>query len=84
MPQHQAPPSRGGRTAATRAELVGSVARMLEGIDLPTTKTKVVRYARENRNAVTPAEEIVHLLERLPSKAFQTMAEIERQVGKIR
>lgn len=79
-----ATPSReGGKAAATRAVSAASVARILAGIDLPASKAEIVRHAKANRDRVVPADEIIRLLEQLPNRTYRTMAEIEREVGKL-
>jgi hypothetical protein len=77
------PSRRGGQTAATRAVSAASVAKILAGIDLPANKAKILRHARENRQRVESADEVIEVLEQLPDRTYHTMAEIESEVGKV-
>jgi hypothetical protein len=77
------PSRRGGQTAATRAVSAASVAKILAGIDLPANKAKILRHARENRQRVEPADEVIEVLKQLPDRSYHTMAELESEVGKL-
>jgi hypothetical protein len=78
-----APSHRGGAAAASRAVSAASLARLLAGIDLPADSGAILRHARANRDRVAAADQIIKVLEQLPKRTYRTMADIEKQVGKL-
>ena len=79
----RADPSRGGRKGGRRALEAASaagVAHALKGIDFPADRRQLVRRAKLN-NA---GESIVQTLEELESDGFDSMADVEKALGRIR
>lgn len=52
----------------------------LKGITFPATKEDLINKAREN-NA---PEEIVHVIELFPSKAFASVSDVARAAGEVK
>lgn len=70
---------RGGRAAAETDSAAG-VAKALKGISFPCRRADLVRHAERG----DAAPEIVELLEALPDRRFETMADVAKAVGEVR
>lgn len=78
------PPSvRGGLAAASGAVSAAAVARMLGGIDFPASREGLLEHARARRGAVADPEGVLSVLERLPDRRYESMADVEVEVGRI-
>ena len=69
---------RGGRAAADAPSAAG-VAKALGGISFPQDRAGLVDHARNNEASA----ELVDLLERLPKKKFEDMAEVEKAFSEV-
>jgi hypothetical protein len=54
----------------------------LKGIDFPKSKWSVILYAR--RQSDDPSEGIILVLCRISDKMYRNMAELEKEIGKIK
>jgi hypothetical protein len=84
------PSAKGGKAAVVSPSVsAASIAKVLSGIDFPKSKAVLVRYARHNldnrKKAVyTPATEVLKVLEKLPSRKYSSMADVEYEVGALK
>lgn len=75
--------SKGGRRggpAAASTDSAAGVASALKGIDSPSDRAGLVRRARDNG----ASREVVELIETLPDRRFETMADVSKAVGEVR
>lgn len=70
---------RGGK-AALEAPSAAGIARALSGIEFPRNRKELVKYAKEHD--ASPA--IVEVLEDIPGRKFETMADVEKAVAEVR
>ncbi|HJY10053.1 MAG TPA: DUF2795 domain-containing protein, partial [Nitrososphaeraceae archaeon] len=66
-----------------------TIAKLLSGIDFPKSKAALVQYARhklDNRKKAeyASATEVLKVLEKLPSRKYSTMADVEYEVGRLK
>lgn len=66
-----------------------TIAKLLSGIDFPKSKAALVQYARHNLDNRKKAEyasatEVLKVLEKLPSRKYSTMADVEYEVGRLK
>lgn len=59
------------------------------GIDFPKSKAALVLYARHNldnrkKGEYTSATEVLKVLEKLPSRKYSNMADVEYEVGRLK
>ncbi|MDX1537450.1 DUF2795 domain-containing protein [Arsukibacterium sp.] len=76
-------PTKGGRhggKAALESASAAGIAQALKGIDFPRDRDQVVKFA-EKHNA---SAEIIDVLQELPERKFNTMADLEKAVGEVR
>lgn len=69
----------GGNQATGTASAAG-IAQALKGISFPTRNSDLVSYARDHG----ANKDIVGVLEALPRRRFDTMADVEKAVGEVR
>ena len=55
------------------------VAKALKGADLPMKKQELVEYAKSHDGGPNA----VSVLERMPDREYQTMADVEKGVGQV-
>ena len=77
--------ARGGRAAVASSSIsAATVAKVLSGIDFPKSKDALVQYAGhnlDNREKVEYTAEVLKVLEKLPSRRYSNMADVEYEVG---
>jgi hypothetical protein len=81
------PSKKGGRTAVISSSIsAATIAKVLSGIDFPKSKDGLKEYAKENiSNAeVEDIEALLNVFDELPSKEYTNMADVEREVGRIK
>jgi Protein of unknown function (DUF2795) len=84
------PSAKGGRAAVVTASVsAATIAKVLAGIDFPKSKAVLLKYARHNldnrkKAAYTPATEVLKVLEKLPSRKYSSMADVEHEVGTLK
>ncbi|MFW7377444.1 MAG: DUF2795 domain-containing protein [Oligoflexus sp.] len=69
----------GGKKAMQSSSAAG-IAKALKGIDLPQDRSDIVKYAKDHG----AQDEVVNVLEELPRRKYETMADIEKAVGEVR
>ena len=65
---------------ATIRPTAADVASVLRGIDFPASKEDLVTYARRKRDQ---AQGVLELLQQLPERQYNRMADVEKAVGEI-
>jgi hypothetical protein len=81
------PSKKGGRTAVISSSIsAATIAKVLSGIDFPKSKDGLREYAKENisKAEVEDIEELLKVFDELPSKEYINMADVEREVGRIK
>ena len=58
-----------------------SIAHALHGIDFPKEKEEIISYAKQHEGQDNP--DVIDVLERLPDRRYDSMADIEKGVGKV-
>ena len=79
------PSKKGGRTAATYSVSATAVAKALSGIDFPKDKYSLKDYAKRNLSKVETGDPnaILDLINRLPDRQYNDMADVEKSLGSI-
>ena len=81
------PSTRGGRAATVSSSIsAATIAKVLSGIDLPKSKNDLKEYVRDHisKAQVGDIEEVFGLLDELPSREYSNMADVEREIGRIK
>jgi len=84
------PSAKGGRAAVVSPSIsAATIAKVLSGIDFPKSKAALVLYARHNldnrkKGEYTSATEVLKVLEKLPSRKYSNMADVEYEVGRLK
>ncbi|AIF82226.1 Protein of unknown function (DUF2795) [Candidatus Nitrososphaera evergladensis SR1] len=73
----------GGRAAASRAPSAAAIAKILAGTDFPKKKDELVRVAEKNAGRVESAQDIVQTVRDLPDRKYNSMADVEKALGKV-
>ena len=81
----QAPGTKGGRAAATSSVSAAAVAKVLSGVDFPKNKGELSDYAQKHMTDVEVADpqRIISVIESLPDREYQNMADVEKSVGQV-
>jgi hypothetical protein len=82
------PSNKGGRAAVTSPLIsAAGIANILVGIKFPRSKYDLVKYAGyhlDNRAEVEYTNEVLSLLNNLPTKEYSNMAEVEHEIGRLK
>jgi hypothetical protein len=82
------PSNKGGRAAVTSPLIsAAGIANVLVGIKFPRTKDDLVEYAEnhlDNRDGVEYTNEVLSFLNKLPTKEYSNMAEVEHEIGRLK
>jgi hypothetical protein len=81
------PSKKGGRTAVISSSIsAATIAKVLSGIDFPKSKDGLREYAKENiaKAEVQDIETLMNIFDELPSREYTNMADVEREVGRIK
>ncbi|MFO8044564.1 MAG: DUF2795 domain-containing protein [Halomonas sp.] len=76
-------PSKGGARggqAARQTDSAAGIAEALKGVDLPCRKADLLKQAKANH----ASEEIIEVINELPSRQYKTMTDIQKAFGKVR
>jgi Protein of unknown function (DUF2795) len=81
----EAPSKKGGRAAATTSVSAATVAKVLSGIDFPKNKGGLRDYVQRHitKVEVVDPERIINVIDSLPDREYQNMADVEKSVGQI-
>ena len=79
------PSKKGGRTAATSSISAASIAKVLSGIDFPKKKNSLKEYAKKNVSNVEVGDPnaILNVIDRLPEREYDNMADVEKSISRI-
>jgi HEAT repeat protein len=82
------PSKRGGRAAITSPLIsAAGIANVLAGIKFPRSKDDLVEYAEnhlDNREEVEFTNEVLSILDKLPTKEYSNMADVEHEIGRLK
>ncbi|WP_413171179.1 DUF2795 domain-containing protein [Anabaena azotica] len=56
------------------------ISRSLSGIDFPANKQKLVNHARDNK----ANQEIIQILQEMPEREYDNMADVEHEFGQVK
>lgn len=76
-------PSKGGRRGgakATESPSAAGIAAALKGVDFPKRTGELIDYAKDS----DADEDVIHLLEDLPKRKFNNMADVQKTLGEVR
>ena len=73
----------GGKAAATR-DLAAAMAKILSGIHFPKKKEEMVAYARKDKRNLDNPEKVLETIDEIPNRAYYTIVEVEKAIGKLR
>lgn len=75
----------GGKAAATKAPSAAAIAKVLSEIDFPKNKAELRDHAQRKMTEVEVADPqgIISMIDRLPDRRFQSMADVEKSVGEV-
>jgi hypothetical protein len=83
----QKPGTKGGRAAAATTSSVSAttVAKVLSGVDFPKNKGELRDYAQKHMTVLEVADPqcIINVIDNLPDREYQNMADIEKSVGPV-
>ena len=85
--ESEQPSKRGGRSAVTSSSIsAATIAKVLSGIDFPKSKDSLKEYAKEHisKAEVEDLETVLKVLDELPTREYTNMADVEREVGRIK
>ncbi|MGA9152073.1 MAG: DUF2795 domain-containing protein [Candidatus Nitrosopolaris sp.] len=79
------PSKKGGKAAASESVSAAAIAKVLSGIDFPKTKNSLKQYARSNISnvEVKDSRAILKVIDQLPDKKYDNMAEVEKSIHNI-
>jgi uncharacterized protein DUF2795 len=81
----EAPSSKGGRAAAAMSISAVTIAKVLSGANFPKKKDELRDYAQKHMAEVEvdDAQGIINVIDRLPDRRYQNMADVEKSVGQV-
>ena len=82
----EAPGTKGGRAAAATSSVsAAAVAKVLSGVDFPKNKGELKDHAQKNMTdmEVTDPQRILSVIDSLPDRKYQNMADVEKSLGQI-
>jgi hypothetical protein len=81
----ESPRSKGGRAAATTSVSAAAIAKVLSGVDFPKNKDELRDYAQKHMTDIEVADpqRIISVIDSLPDREYQNMADVEKSVGQV-
>ena len=83
-------PSKKGGKVAAQVFSAATIAKVLSGIDFPRSKDGIKKYARNNLNNFgtkiqqqQKPEAVLDLLDRIPEKQYNDMADVKREAARV-
>ena len=79
------PSKKGGKAAVRSSVSAAAISKVLSGIDFPKTKGSLKQYAKKNISKVEvqgPAD-ILNMINQLPDRKYNNMADVEKSIGDI-
>jgi hypothetical protein len=82
--QAEQPSRKGGRAAAASVS-AAAVAKVLSGVDFPKSKSDLKEYAAKHASeaGVRDSGAILGVIDQLPDRQYQDMADVEKSVGSV-
>lgn len=79
------PSKKGGKVAATSSISAATIAKVLSGIDFPKRKNSIKEYARKKVSniEVEDPNTILDIIDKLPDREYNNMADVEKSVGSV-
>jgi hypothetical protein len=79
------PPSTKGGRAAAKSVSAATVAKVLSGVDFPKNKDELRDYAQKHVTDVEVADpqRIISIIDSLPDRKYQNMADVEKSLGQV-
>ena len=73
-----------GHAAASKGASAASVSKSLKGIDFPANKDDIVQRIQQNKGkAEYSADSVIDIINQMADKKYNSMAEVEHEVGQI-
>jgi hypothetical protein len=81
----EAPSTKGGRAAAAMSVSAAAVAKVLSGVDFPKDKDALKDHAQKHMTdmEVTDPQRILNIIDNLPDREYQNMADVQKSLGQI-
>ena len=81
----EAPGAKGGRVATTSSVSAASIAKVLSGVNFPKNKDELKDHAQKNMTdkEVVDYQDVLSVIDRLPDREYQNMADVEKSVGRV-
>jgi hypothetical protein len=79
------PSKKGGKVASTSSISAATIAKVLSGIDFPKRKNSIKEYAKKNISniEVEDPNTILDIIDKLPDREYNNMADVEKSVGSV-
>lgn len=79
------PGTKGGRAAAAMSVSAATIAKVLSGVNFPKKKGQLRDYAQKRMTDVEVADppRIISVIDSLPDREYQNMADVEKSVGQV-
>ncbi|MGB7952625.1 MAG: DUF2795 domain-containing protein [Candidatus Nitrosopolaris sp.] len=61
-----------------------AMAKILSGIHFPKKKEEMVAYARKDKRNLDNPEKVLETIDEIPNRAYYTIVEVEKAIGKLR
>jgi hypothetical protein len=87
--ESEEPPSKKGGKVAAQVFSAAAIAKVLSGIEFPKSKYGIKKYAQNNlanfstKEQQQQPEAILDLLDRIPEKQYNNMADVEREAARV-
>jgi hypothetical protein len=81
----EAPGVKGGRVAATSSVSAAAIAKVLSGVNFPKNKDELRDHAQKNMTGkeVVYYQDTLSVIDSLPDREYQNMADVEGSVGRV-
>jgi Protein of unknown function (DUF2795) len=81
------PSVKGGRAAVASPSIsAATIAKVLSGIDFPKSKSDLKEYVKNHilKTGIQDSDEILSLLDEIPAREYTNMADVEREIGRLK
>ena len=81
------PSTRGGMAAIVSPSVsAATIAKVLSGIDFPSSKEGLKQYAKQNISKVQvgDTQSVLDLIDGLPARKYTNMADVEHEIGRLK
>jgi Protein of unknown function (DUF2795) len=87
MEETEKPSVKGGRAAVASPSIsAATITKALSGIDFPKSKSGLKEYAKNHipKTGIEDSDEILNLLDEIPAREYTNMADVEREIGRLK